>query len=189
MKAMVCTEYGSQDVLRLEEVDRPTPRDDEVLIDVRATSVNASDWEFLTGSPAYTRAWGLLRPKHPILGSDIAGEVAAVGRNVSALAPDDAVFGDVLGSWGGFAEYACAPACELTRKPDSLSFEEAASLPHSACVALQGIRDAGRVRAGQRVLVNGAGGDGTRALPYGSLDEFAWSLVRMNGLPAQGEAT
>ncbi len=140
------------------EVEIPTPKPNEVLVKVRATSVNASDWEFLTGSPAYTRAWGLFKPRFTILGSDIAGQVEAVGAQVSRFKQGDEVFGDVMGSWGGFAEYVCAPAKLLMFKPASLSFEEAAALPQSAAIAVQGVRDVGKVQPGQRVLINGGGG-------------------------------
>jgi len=158
MKALVYSEYGTADVLRIEEVEAPAPKDDEVLIAVHATSVNASDYEFLTGKPLYVRAWGPLGPKHPILGSDIAGQVEAVGKNVTRFEKGDAVFGDILGCWGGFAEYACAPEEALMLKPAAMTFEDAAALPQAACVALQGLRDAGAVQPGQKVLINGAGG-------------------------------
>ena len=137
MKAIVRNEYGPPDVLQLKEVDRPTPLDNEVLIRVHAASVNASDWEMLTGKPLYTRMWGLLRPKHAILGSDIAGRVEAVGKSVTQFQPGDEVFGDILESWGGFAEYVCAPEHALTLKPGSLTFEQAAALPQAAAVARQ----------------------------------------------------
>ena len=158
MKAIVYHKYGSPDVLKLEEVQKPTPRADEVLIEIRNASVNASDWEFLTGSPLYTRFWGPLKPKYKILGSDIAGRVEVVGGNIKQFQPGDEVFGDILGHWGGFAEYVCAPEKALTLKPASMPFEEAASLPQAAVVAIQGLRDKGRIQAGQKVLINGAGG-------------------------------
>lgn len=158
MKAIIYTKYGSADELRLEEVDKPTPGEDDVLIRVHATSLNASDYEFLTASPAYVRAWGPLKPKHSILGSDIAGRVESVGVNVTRFAPGDDVLGDILGRWGGFAEYVCAPQDALLRKPEGMTFEAAAALPQSASVAVQGLRDEGRVQPGHRVLINGAGG-------------------------------
>ena len=123
MKAMVRHEYGPPDVLKLEEVDKPVPGDDEVLIQVRAVSLNSSDLEFLTGSPIYIRMWGLFKPKHEILGSDIAGRVEAIGKNVKRFQPSDEVFGDLMYRWGGFAEYLCARESELMKKPPSLSFE------------------------------------------------------------------
>jgi len=170
VKAIVYTQYGLQDVLQLKEVDKPTPRENEVLIKVHAASVNASDWEFLTGMPLYTRMWGLLKPKYQILGSDIAGQVEAVGRKVKKFHPGDAVFGDILGRWGGFAEYVCAPEDALMLKPAGMTFEEAATIPQAALVALQGLRDKGKIQPGQNVLINGAGGgSGTFAVQIAKL--------------------
>src|SRR3989449_11594310 len=117
MKAIVYRKYGPPDVLRLKEVERPTPTDDEVLIKVQAVSVNLSDWEGLTGTPLYARIGGLLKPKNKILGSDIAGRVEMVGRNVKQFQPGDEVFGLMWGYKGGFAEYACAPEKALALKP------------------------------------------------------------------------
>lgn len=166
MKAMVYDRYGSAtEVLRIEEVEVPEPKEDEVRVRVRAVSVNASDIEFLTARPAYVRSWGLLRPKHPILGSDIAGTVEAVGRNVTAFAVGDEVFGDILYTWGAFAEHACAKAKELTKKPPGLSFVDAATLPQAASVALQALGGEGAELSGREVLINGAGGgSGTFAI-------------------------
>ena len=158
MKAIVYTKYGPPEVLQLKEVARPTPRDDEVLIKVQAVSVNRSDWEGLTGKPLYARIGGLLKPRQQILGSDIAGRVEMVGRNIRRFRPGDEVFGDILGRLGGFAEYLCAPENRLALKPASMTFEEAAAIPQSAVIALQGIRDKGQVQPGQKVLINGAGG-------------------------------
>ena len=158
MKAIVYTKYGPPDVLELREVAKPTPRDDEVLINVQAVSVNRSDWEGLRGKPLYARIGGLLRPRHQILGSDVAGRVEMVGRNVRRFRVGDEVFGDILGRLGGFAEYVCARESALALKPASMTFEEAAAIPQGAVIALQGIRDKGRVQPGQKVLVNGAGG-------------------------------
>jgi NADPH:quinone reductase-like Zn-dependent oxidoreductase len=170
MKAIVYTEYGPPDVLALREAEKPTPKDNEALIRVHAASLNASDWEFLTGKPLYTRAWGLLKPKHKILGSDIAGRVESVGENVKKFQSGDEVFGDILESWGGFAEYVCSPEDELMLKPASMTFEQAAAIPQAAVVALQGLRDKGRVQHGQKVLINGAGGGaGTFALQIAKL--------------------
>jgi len=158
MKAIVYTKYGPPDVLELKEVEKPTPRDNEVSIKIHAVSVNSSDWEFLRGSPLYTRMWGLLKPKYRILGSDIAGRIETVGTKVTRFQQGDAVFGDILECWGGFAEYVCAPEKALILKPDYLTFEEAAALPQAASVALQGLRDKGQIQPGQKVLINGAGG-------------------------------
>jgi NADPH:quinone reductase-like Zn-dependent oxidoreductase len=158
MKALVYTKYGPPDVLKLTEVEKPTPKDGEVLIKVHAVSINSSDWELLTGKPLYTRIWGLLKPKNNILGSDIAGQVEAVGKNVTRFHPSDEVFGDIFECWGGFAEYVCAPEKALMRKPASMTFEQAAAIPQAALIALQGLRDKGKIKPGQKVLINGAGG-------------------------------
>ena len=164
MKAIVYHKYGSPDVLQLREVEKPTPRDDEILIEIHAASVNAYDWHFLTADIFLIRLMGggLLRPKDTRLGADIAGRVEAVGRNVKQFQPGSEVFGMVR---GGFAEYACAPENALALKPHNLSFEESAAVPMAAVTALQGLRDEGRIQAGQKVLINGAsGGVGTFAL-------------------------
>ena len=139
MKAVVYEKYGSPIVLELQEVSKPTPKDNEVLIKVQAVSLNASDWEFLRGKPLYARLRGLLKPRIKILGSDVAGQVEAVGRNVKRFQPGDEVFGDILERSGGFAEYVCACEKAITLKPDSMTFEEAAALPQAACIALQGL--------------------------------------------------
>jgi NADPH:quinone reductase-like Zn-dependent oxidoreductase len=158
MKAIVYTRYGPPEVLQIKEVARPTPKDDEVLIRVQAASVNRSDWEWLSGTPLYARFGGLLRPRHHILGSDVAGRVEAAGRNVRRLQPGDEVFGDISGSMGGFAEYVCARESALALKPSGMTFEEASAIPQAAVISLRGIRDKGKVQPGQKVLVNGAGG-------------------------------
>jgi NADPH:quinone reductase-like Zn-dependent oxidoreductase len=164
MKAIVYTKYGSPDVLQLKDVEKPTPKDDEVLIKIHAASVNAYDWHFLTADIFLIRLMGggLLKPKNTRLGADIAGRVEAVGKNVKQFQPDDEVFGMVR---GGFAEYACALENALALKPSNLSFEEAAAVPMAAVTALQGLRDEGQIQAGQKVLINGAsGGVGTFAV-------------------------
>jgi NADPH:quinone reductase-like Zn-dependent oxidoreductase len=159
MKAVVFTRYGSPDVLELKEVATPSPRDDEVLVKVHAASVNDWDYEALRGKPFVNRLmFGLFRPKKQILGSDIAGRVEAVGARVTRFRPGDEVFGDLSGRWGGFAEYACAPEQILALKSAGMSFEQAAAIPQAGMLALQGLRDSGRIRPGQRVLINGAGG-------------------------------
>lgn len=167
MKAIVCTKYGPPDVLRLQEVAKPTPKDDEVLVKVHAASVNAADWHLLTADVFLIRLMmGPFKPKYAILGADIAGRVEAVGRNVKQFQPGAEVFGDILahGS-GGFAEYATAAESALALKPANLSFEEAAAVPLAAITALQGLRDQGKIQAGQKVLINGAsGGVGTFAV-------------------------
>ena len=168
MKAIVNHEYGPPDVLRLEEVEKPSPRDNEVLIEVHAASVNKGDWYFLTGKPFTVRLdpGGPRKPKTTILGGDVTGRVEAVGKNVKQFQPGDSVFGDVSESGrGAFAEYVSAPEDVLAHKPDSVSFEAAAAVPAAAVTALQGIRDAGEIQPGQKVLINGAsGGVGTYAV-------------------------
>ena len=168
MKAYVFHKYGNPDVLKLEEFDIPTPKDDEVLVKVLAASVNALDWHMLTADIFLVRLMGagLLKPKKTRLGADIAGQVEAVGKNVTQFKPGDEVFGDV-NPWdgGGFAEYVCVPAKAFAQKPANISFEEAAALPIAGITALQGLRDVGHVQPGQQVLINGAaGGVGTFAV-------------------------
>ena len=169
MKAIVYTQYGSLDVLQLKEVEKPTPRDNEVLLKVYATSVNAGDLHVLRADPFLIRlmGYGLLKPKNTILGAAIAGRIEAIGANVKQFQPGDDVFGDLSesGRRGGFAEYVCASADALVLKPSRLSFEEAAAVPVAAVTALQGLRDKGHIQAGQKVLINGAsGGVGTFAV-------------------------
>src|SRR5436305_7984698 len=163
MKAIVYNDYGSPDVLKCEEIDKPTPGDSEVLIRVRAASVNPADWHYMRGTPYFVRLQaGLRRPKATRLGVDVAGQVETVGRNVTQLKPGDGVFGACRGA---FAEYACAAESALVMKPDNVTFEQAASVPIAAVTALQGLRDKGRIQPGQKVLINGAaGGVGTFAV-------------------------
>ncbi len=162
MKAIVRDEYGSPDVLRLEEMPTPTPADNEVLIRVLAASVNRGDWEILRGNPLWVRlaGFGFLRPKTRILGSNLAGRIEAVGRDVTQFEVGDEVFGDILlCGLGAFAEYVCVPEdAAIVRKPAGITFEEAASVPEAGFIALQSIRDKGWVKPGQKVLINGAGG-------------------------------
>ncbi len=159
MKAIVYKKYGTPDVLELKEIDKPTPKDDEVLIKVHAVSVNDWDWQLLLGTPFINRLInGLLKPKKRILGSDIAGRIEAVGKNVKQFKPGDEVYGDLSGYWGGFAEYVCAREHLLALKSASMTFEEAAAIPQAGMLALQGLRDIGHVQPGQKLLINGAGG-------------------------------
>jgi NADPH:quinone reductase-like Zn-dependent oxidoreductase len=158
MKAVVYTRYGSPEVLRFTEVEKPAPKDNQVLVKVQAVSLNRSDWEALQGKPLYARIMGPLRPRHHILGSDVAGRVEAVGRTTTRFQPGDDVFADILGSMGGFAEYVCVPERALAPLPAGMTYEEAAALPQAGAIALQGIRDTGQVQPGQKVLINGAGG-------------------------------
>ncbi len=160
MKAIVCREYGSPDVLRLEEVEKPVPGDGDVLVKVHATSVNAGDWRVLRADPFLVRlAFGLFKPKISILGADIAGVVEATGPGVTQFKVGDRVFGDISRyGFGGFAEYACVPEEPLALMPSQLSFEEGAAVPVASVVALQALRDAGKLQAGQKVLIYGASG-------------------------------
>jgi NADPH:quinone reductase-like Zn-dependent oxidoreductase len=167
MKAIVYEEYGSPDVLELKEVEKPTPKDDEVLIKVHAASVNAADLHLLRADPFLVRlSSGILKPKNKILGADIAGRVEAVGSNVKQFKPGDEVFGDISAcGWGGFAEYVCARENALVLKPANITSEESAAVPMAAVTALQGLRDKGQIQPGQKVLINGAsGGVGTFAV-------------------------
>ena len=168
MRAIVYHTYGSPAVLKLEEVQKPVPQDDEVLVQVHATSVNAGDWHLLRAKPFLMRfmGFGLLKPKHTILGSDIAGRVEVVGRNVTQFQSGDEVFGNTAKSgFGGFAEYVAVPENALVLKPTNISFEEAAAVPQAALTALQGLRDKGQIQKGQKVLIHGAsGGIGTFAV-------------------------
>ena len=165
MKAVVYTNYGSPDVLEIRDVKKPVPNDDQILIKVRAAAVNPLDWHFMEGTPYIMRAMGvgLRKPKDPRLGVDYAGQVEAVGKNVTQFKPGDEVFG---GKTGAFAEYVCARADRaIALKPANITFEQAASVPIAAITALQALRDKGKVHAGQKVLINGAsGGVGTFAV-------------------------
>lgn len=172
MKAIVFTRYGSPDVLELKEVERPTPKDDEVLVRVHAASLNDWDCGALDGTSFVNRLiFGLLSPKKQILGSDIAGRIEAVGKNVLQFRPGDEVFGDLSGRWGGFAEYVCAHERALALKAPSMTFEQAAAIPQAAMLALQGLRAMGRIQPGQKLLINGAGGGvGTFAIQIAKVD-------------------
>ncbi len=163
MKAIVYRDYGSPDVLRCEEFDKPSAADHEVLMKVRAASINPLDWRLMSGKPHIVRiAFGLRRPRPTRPGRDVAGHVEAVGRNVTQLKIGDAVFGTCLGA---LAEYACASESALVKKPENMTFEQAASIPVAAYTALQGLRDKGHIQPGQKVLINGAaGGVGTFAV-------------------------
>ena len=169
MKAIVYTEYGQpDDVLELREVEKPTPKDDEVLVKVHAASVNYSEWAFVRGKPFLVRLmWsGLLKPKYKIPGADVAGRVEAVGDNVKQFQPGDEVFGELgLFGLGAFAEYVSVPENALVLKPANISFEEAAAVPYTAITALRGLCNNGQIQPGQKVLINGAsGGIGTFAV-------------------------
>ncbi|WP_433733303.1 NAD(P)-dependent alcohol dehydrogenase [Nocardia sp. CA-129566] len=155
MRAVVYDRYGGPEVLSIAEVPAPSPGPKQVLVQVHATSINLSDWETLRGTPLYSRIGGLRAPRRPVLGSDIAGRVEAVGSEVTLFAPGDEVYGDNLMLKGGFAEYAVVPESALAHKPASLSFAEASTLPQAGAIALQGTAG---IAAGMSVLINGAGG-------------------------------
>jgi len=162
MKAIICTKYGSPDVLQLQEVAKPAPGDDEVLIKIHAASINARDWRFMRAKPFFIRLMpgGFLQPKNRILGADVAGRIEAVGSSVKQFKSGDEVFGYLPSATGRgtFAEYVCANENAITLKPANLTFEQAAAVPLAALTALQGLRDNGNIRPGQKVLINGASG-------------------------------
>jgi NADPH:quinone reductase-like Zn-dependent oxidoreductase len=174
MKAFISERYGPPETLRLAEVDKPVPTADEVLVKVLAASVNAADWHVLRGKPLFSRATlGLLRPKHQVLGVDIAGQVEAVGSGVTRFQPGDQVYANLLDhGFGGFAEYASVPLDVMAAKPANLSFEEAAAVPMAAVTALQGLGHHGPLQPGQQVLINGA---------TGGVGSFAVQLAKASG--------
>jgi len=173
MKAIVYDSYGSPDVLRLEEVRKPIPGDDEVLVQVHAVSINSWDWDMLTGKPFEYRFFsGFFKPKNnKIHGCDIAGQIEAVGKKVTQFKVGDNVFGDLSeGGWGAFAEYICASENSLILKPSTMTFEEAACIAHGGNLAVQGLIDFGQIKTGQKVLINGGGGStGTLAIQIAKL--------------------
>jgi len=162
MKAIVCTKYGSPDVLQLQEVAKPSPKDDEVLIKIHAASTNSRDWRLMRAHPFFIRLapGGFLKPQNKILGADVAGRVEAIGSGVKQLKPGDDVFGYLPSATGRgtFAEYVCASENAITLKPANLTFEQAAAVPVAAMTALQALRDRGNTQPGQKVLINGASG-------------------------------
>ena len=179
MKAVVCPTYGSPDVLELQEVAKPIPKDNEVLVKVYASSVNAADWRLMRADPPLVRLTdGFSKPKHAILGSDVAGRVEAVGKDVTQFKPGDEVFGDLSAvGFGAFAEYVAAPEAALVSKPVNLTFAQAAAAPMAAVTALQGLRDYGKIEAGQSVLINGASG---------GVGSFAVQLAKSFGAKVTG---
>lgn len=190
MKAIVCTKYGPPDVLELKEVGQPVPKDDEALVRIHAASLNAADFEYLRGTWS-ARFGGPLRPKTNILGSDIAGRIEAVGRNVKLFRPGDEIWGDLSFplAYGAFAEYVCVPESALRRKPAAMTFEQAAAVPSAGGVALHNLRgvgstgrsfllsDKGEIQPGQRVLINGAGG---------GVGTFAVQIAKSHGADVTG---
>jgi len=189
MKAMIWTKYGSPDVLHLKEVEKPVPKEGEALVKIHAASVNAADFELLRGAWS-ARFGGLLKPRHKTLGSDIAGRIEAVGRNVKQFQPGDEIWGDLsLLGYGAFAEYVCVPENALRRKPARMTFEQAAAMPSAAANALQNLRgvgssspsfllaDKGEIQPGQKVLINGAGG---------GVGTFAVQIAKSRGAEVTG---
>jgi NADPH:quinone reductase-like Zn-dependent oxidoreductase len=164
VKAVVYTEYGPPEVLQVKEVEKPAPKEGEVLVKVHAASINYSDWHIMKGESFFLRLLnGIQKPKHKILGDDIAGRVESVGSKVEQFQPGDEVFG--ISNFDAFAEYASVPENSVTLKPASMTFEQAAALPAAGITALQGIHDKGQVQPGKKVLINGAsGGVGTFAV-------------------------
>ena len=184
MKAIVYYEYGSPDVLRLEDVEKPVPGANEILVEIRAASINSYDWDLLRGVPFLTRVIGagLRKPRNTILGTDIAGRVEAVGNDVSRFKTGDEVFGELSQrsisiGWVGFAEYVCARESSMLLKPASLSFQQAAAIPQVGALALGGLRHNGGVKPGQKVLINGAGG---------GVGTFAVQIARSFGAEVTG---
>ncbi|MCB1886249.1 MAG: NAD(P)-dependent alcohol dehydrogenase [Rhodocyclaceae bacterium] len=180
MKAVGFSHYGSPDHLEVREVPVPKPADDELLIQVHASSVNSWDWEFLSGKPVVNRLmFGLWRPKpgRQILGADVAGMVVAVGRAVTCFQPGDMVFGDLWDHFGAFAEFVCARPDAVVAMPEEVSFAEAAALPQAAVLARNGLRKASHLQPGQQVLINGAGG---------GVGSFAIQLARLAGAEVTG---
>jgi NADPH:quinone reductase-like Zn-dependent oxidoreductase len=174
MKAFIYEKYGPPENLRMAEVDKPAPNADEVLVKVLAVSVNAADWHALRGKPLFSRTTlGLLRPKHQLLGVDIAGQVAAIGSDITRYQPGDQVYANLLDhGYGGFAEYVSVPVDVMALKPATLSFEEAAAVPMAAVTALQGLGHHGPIQPGQQVLVNGGSG---------GVGSFAVQLAKASG--------
>jgi NADPH:quinone reductase-like Zn-dependent oxidoreductase len=180
MRAIVFTRYSRPEELELTEVPKPTPKDDEILVRILASSINSWDWEYLTGVPyEYRLLSGIFRPKpgKQRLGADIAGTVVAVGKHVTRFQPEDEVFGDLWDNWGGFAEYVCTHEFAVERKPANISFLEAAAIPQAGGLALQGLIQAGPINPGQKVLINGAGG---------GVGTFAVQLAKHRGAEVTG---
>lgn len=177
MKAVIYTKYGGPEVLKIKEIEKPFPRDDEVLIKVYAVSINDWDSGLRQGDFINRLLNGILKPRRKILGSDIAGKIEAIGKNVTLFKTGDNVYGDLSGSWGGFAEYVCALEKALAFKPASMSFEDAAAIPQAAMLAVQGLIDKGKILAGQKLLINGAGG---------GVGTFAVQIARLYGVQVTG---
>src|SRR5688572_11997157 len=177
LKAIIYTKYGGPEVLEIKETEKPSPNDDEVLVKVHAVSLNDWDFGLLKGDFVNRILNGLRKPKRQILGSDIAGRIETVGKNVNRFKAGDEVYGDLSGRWGGFAEYTCAPEKALALKPVSMSFNEAAAIPQAAMLAVQGLIDRGKIQQGQKILINGAGG---------GVGTFAIQIAKQYGVEVTG---
>jgi len=177
MKAIIYDKYGTPGNLELKEIDKPVPGDDEVLIKVHAVSINDWDLGLLEGDFINRMLNGLRKPKRKILGSDIAGQINAIGKNVTQFKPGDEVYGDLSGQWGGFAEYVCAKEKSLALKPAAMTFEEAAAIPQAAMLAVQGLIDKGKIKQGQKLLINGAGG---------GVGSFGIQIAKLYGVETTG---
>ena len=177
MKAVIYNKYGGPEVLQVKEIEKPFPKNNEVLIKVHAVSINDWDWGLLHGDFVNRMLNGLLKPKRKILGSDIAGHIEAVGKNITRFKTGDDVYGDLSGQWGGFAEYVCARETALVLKPASMRFEEAAAIPQAAMLAVQGLIDKGKIQPGQKLLMNGAGG---------GVGTFALQIAKTYGIEVTG---
>lgn len=168
--------------MHIKEVEKPSPKDNQVLIRVCAVSINDWDWALIRGEPYMTRLFTGLKPKKQILGSDIGGIIEAVGKNVQLFKPGDEVFGDLSGEWGGFAEYVCADENKVALKPPGMTFEEAAAIPQAGMLAVQGLRANGQLQPGQKLLINGAGGGvGTFAIQIAKLHDVEVTAVDKSG--------
>ena len=175
MKAIIYTKYGGP--LQIKDVEKPIPKDDEVLVKVHAVSINDWDDGLLRGDFINRLLNGIWKPKRKILGSDIAGRIEAVGKNVTQFKTGDDVYGDLSGYWGGFAEYVCARERSLALKPGTMSYIDAAAIPQAAMLAVQGLIDKGKIQAGQKLLINGAGG---------GVGTFGIQIAKLYGLEVTG---
>jgi NADPH:quinone reductase-like Zn-dependent oxidoreductase len=177
LKAIVYNEYGGPEVLQLKEIEKPFPKENEVLIKVHAVSLNDWDLGLMQGDFINRMLNGAFKPKRKVLGSDIAGTIEAIGKNITKFSVGDEVYGDLSGRWGGFAEYVCAEEKHLALKPASMSFEQAASIPQAAMLAVQGLIDKGEISAGKKLLINGAGG---------GVGTFAVQIAKQYGIEITG---
>lgn len=180
---MSYSKYGGPEVLQLVELNKPVPKDNEVLVNLHAVSINDWDWAYINAKSFFDRLLaGLFKPKHPVMGSDIAGVVEEIGKNVKRFKIGDRVYGDLSGKWGGFAEYVCAGENQLAQIPPTMSFEEAAAIPQAGMLAYQGLIDKGELKQGQKILINGAGGGvGTLGIQIAKLYDAVVTVVDSAG--------